>query len=117
MQQQQLTMFRGNTMVFDFAVTLGGNPVDLTGADIWFTAKTSPAASDVVFQKVVGQGITVADAANGTGLIELVPSDTHGLGARTVQLYFDLEVEIAGAVYTVSVGRLVVEPDLTERSP
>ena len=115
MQQQQLTMFRGNTMVFDFAVTLGGNPVDLTGAGIWFTAKTSPNASTVVFQKAVGSGITVTDAASGAGMIELVPGDTHGLGARTVRLYFDLEVEIAGAVYTVAAGRLVVEPDLTDR--
>ena len=53
MQQQQLTMFRGNTMVFDFAVTLGGNPVDLTAAGIWFTAKTSPASASSVFQKSV----------------------------------------------------------------
>ncbi|MFN9543881.1 MAG: hypothetical protein ACK59B_12030, partial [Alphaproteobacteria bacterium] len=29
MQQQQLTMFRGNTMVFDFGVMIVGNPVDL----------------------------------------------------------------------------------------
>ena len=115
MQQQQLTMFRGNTMVFDFAVTLGGNPVDLTAAGIWFTAKTSPSASNVVFQKAVGSGITVTDAASGAGLIELVPADTQGLGARTVRLYFDLEVEIAGAVYTVAAGRLDVEPDLTVR--
>ena len=113
MQQQQLTMFRGNTMVFDFSITLGGNSVDLTGAGIWFTAKTSPGASNVVFQKAVGSGITVTDAASGAGLIELVPDDTQGLGARTVRLYFDLEVEIAGAVYTVAAGRLVVEPDVT----
>ena len=115
MQQQQLTMFRGNTMVFDFSITLGGNSVDLTGAGIWFTAKTSPGASNVVFQKAVGSGITVTDAASGAGLIELVPDDTQGLGARTVRLYFDLEVEIAGAVYTVAAGRLVVEPDVTVR--
>jgi hypothetical protein len=115
MQQQQLTMFRGNTMVLDFSVTLGGNPVDLTGAGMWFTAKTSPGASSVVFQKAVGSGITVTDASSGAGMIELVSSDTHGLGARTARLYFDLEVEIAGAVYTVAAGRLVVEPDLTVR--
>ena len=115
MQQLQLTMFRGNTMVFDFAVTLGGNPVDLTGAGIWFTTKTSPGASAVVFQKTVGQGITVTNAASGAGVIELVPGDTEALGPRTLRLYFDLEVEIAGAVHTVAAGRLVVEPDLTVR--
>ncbi len=81
-----------------------------------FTAKTSPGASAVVFQKTVGQGIMVTDAAGGVGVIELVPGDTEALGARTVRLYFDLEVEIAGAVYTVAAGRLVVEPDLTVRS-
>jgi hypothetical protein len=94
---------------------LGGNPVDLTGAGIWFTAKASQGASTVIFQKSVGSGITVTDAASGAGMIELVPGDTHGLGARTVRLYFDLEVELAGAVYTVAAGRLVVEPDLTVR--
>ena len=78
MQQQQLTMFRGNTMVFDFSITLGGNSVDLTGAGIWFTAKTSPGASNVVFQKAVGSGLTVTDAASGAGLIELVPAVTQG---------------------------------------
>jgi hypothetical protein len=115
MQQQQLTMFRGNTMVFDFSITLGGNPVDLTGAGIWFTAKTSPGASTVIFQKAVGSGITITDTASGAGMIELAPGDTHELGARTVRLYFDMEVEITGAVYTAAAGRLVVEPDLTVR--
>jgi hypothetical protein len=115
MQQQQLTMFRGKTVVFDFSVTLCGNPVDLTGAGLWFTAKTSPGASSVVFQKTVGQGITLTDTPGGTGVIELVPGDTQGLGARTVRLYFDLEVEISASVYTVAAGRLVVEPDLTVR--
>jgi hypothetical protein len=115
MQQQQLTMFRGNTMVFDFAVTLGGNPVALTSAGVWFTAKTSPGAGTVVFQKAVGSGITVTDAASGAGMINLVPSDTQALGARTVPLYFDLEVALAGAVYTTAAGRLVVEPDVTVR--
>jgi hypothetical protein len=65
MQQQQLTMSRGNTMVFDFAVTLGGNPVDLTGAGIWFTAKASPVASAVAFQNIVDAGTRIADTAVG----------------------------------------------------
>jgi hypothetical protein len=111
----QLTRFRGNTMLFDFSITLGGNPVDLTGAGVWFTAKTSPGVSTVIFQKAVGSSITVTDAASGAGMIELVPVDTHGLGARTVRLQFDLEVKMAGSVYTVAAGRLLVEPDLTVR--
>jgi hypothetical protein len=48
-------------------------------------------------------------------MINLVPSDTQALGARTVPLYFDLEVALAGAVYTTAAGRLVVEPDVTVR--
>jgi hypothetical protein len=112
---QQLSMFRGNTMVFDFSITLGGNPFDLTGAGLWFTAKTSPAATAVVFQKTLGTGITVTDAAQGTGVIHLEPGDTSGLPSRQVPLYFDLEIEVAGAVYTVAAERLVVEPDVTVR--
>jgi hypothetical protein len=77
-------MFRGNTVVFDFSVTLGGNPVDLTGAGLWFTAKTSPGATSVVFQKPIGAGITVTNAAEGAGLIQLEPGDTAGLASRQV---------------------------------
>ena len=102
-------------MVFDFAITLGGNPLDLTGAGLWFTAKTSPTATATVFQKTLGAGITVTDPASGVGLIQLAPGDTSALASRQVQLYFDLEVEAAEAVYTVAAGRLVVEPDMTVR--
>ncbi|MBZ2177774.1 MAG: hypothetical protein K7J47_08715 [Acidobacteria bacterium] len=48
-------------------------------------------------------------------MIELVPVDTHGLGARTVRLHFDPEVKMGGSVYPVAAGRLLVEPDLTVR--
>jgi hypothetical protein len=112
---QQLSMFRGNTKTFDFTVTLGGNPVDLTGAGLWFTAKTSPGATTVVFQKAIGAGITVTDAVQGTGLIQLEPGDTAGLASRQVQIYFDMELELAGSVHTIAHGRLVVEPDITVR--
>jgi hypothetical protein len=88
---------------------------DLTGAGIWFAAKTSPGANTVIFQKSVGSGITVTDAACGAGMIELVPSDTQWVRVRTARLYFDMDVEAAGAIYTVAAGRLVVEPDLTVR--
>ena len=92
MQQQQLTMFRGNTRMFDFSITLGGNPVDLTDARLRFTAKTSPGANAVVFQKSVGSGIWVAGAADGFGFIMLFPSDTLGLPLRRTQLYIDLSL-------------------------
>ena len=72
-------MFRGNTMVFDFSITLGWNPVDLTDARLRFTAKTSPRANAVVFQKWVGSGIWVADAAGEFGFIRLFPSETLAL--------------------------------------
>ena len=82
--------FAGTPWRFDFAITLGGNPFDLTGAGLWFTAKTSPAATAVVFQKTLGAGITVTAPASGIGLIQLEPGDTSGLASRQVQLYFDL---------------------------
>lgn len=63
-----------------------------------------------------GAGLTVTDAARGMELIQLAPGDTSGLGSRRVQLYFELEVEVAGAVYTIATGRMVVEPDVTVRA-
>jgi len=98
-----------------FANTLSENPLDLPGAGLWFTAKISPAASTTGFHKTLGAGITVTAPASGIGLIQWAAEDTSVLPSPPVQLYFDLEVEVQGAVYTAAAGRLVVEPDVTVR--
>ena len=69
----------------------------------------------MVFQKTVGTGITVTAPASDVGAIQQAAGDTSGLPSRQVQLYFDLEVEVQGAVYTAEAGRLVVELDTTVR--
>ena len=48
-------------------------------------------------------------------MIALAPGNTSGLATRQLQLYFDLELETGGAVFTVAAGKLVVIPDVTVR--
>lgn len=116
MQQQFLTMFRGNTKKWTAALKLGGLPLNLTGATgLWFTARRAPGANPPVFQKSIGAGIAVTDAAGGIASITLQPADTAGLPSQQVQLSYDLEYEAGGEVYTVAAGRILVEPDITVR--
>lgn len=110
-----LTMYRGNTAKWDAAVTLGGAPVDLTGiTGLWFTVKRST-DSAALFQKSIGSGITVTNAAGGLARITFSPADTTSLPPRQVPLEYDLEYESGGEVYTLARGRLTVEPDITTR--
>ena len=110
----KLTMTRGNTKQYDVAVTQGGTPFSLVDAQLFFTAKTAPGAIEV-FQKTIGSGITVTDELNGTAVLEIEPADTNGLPSLTTSLYYDLEVERDGKVYTLVAGRLIVDPDITVR--
>lgn len=111
----KLSMTRGNTKVLNVAVTLGGLPYSLAGAQLWFTAKTTPETATKVFQKSIGSGITVTNEAGGLARIELAPADTTGLPSLTTSLYYDLEIEKNSKVFTLVSGRLVVDPDITVR--
>lgn len=110
-----VTATRGDTIDLEVTVTRDGAPVDLTGADLWFTAKLKVKDADVdaVAQKTVGSGITVTDAVNGEALITLDPADTDGLTKETT-LYCDVQlVEASGRVTTVASGTLTILRDVT----
>lgn len=111
----KLTMTRGNNKTFNVAVTVGGLPYSLAGTQLFFTTKKSPEDSAYVFRKSIGSGITVTNEAAGLATIELVPADTTALPSLTTSLYYDLEVEKASKIYTLTSGRLVVDPDITVR--
>lgn len=108
-----LNMIRGNTKGFDLTVTLGGAPYSLSGANLYFTAKSSVVQAGKIFQKTIGDGITITNAAAGTAAIELEPNDTKNLPSTTTELDYDIELEKAGKIYTLVSGKLVVAPDVT----
>lgn len=122
--QQSLTMTRGDTREWSFAVTDASSAaVSLASHNgVWFTGKRSISDPDAsaIFQKslasgaTTGGGFTITSLAAGTGTIKLAPSDTSSLDDAIVQLSFDLQFVDSGAnKYTISAGRLTVHPDVT----
>ena len=111
-----LTMYRGDTQAFDVTVTQGGSAYNLNNAaGLYFTARKEY-GSPVVFQKSVGSGIAVTNAAGGLATITLSPADTSSITPTPVKMVVDLEVETTGgAIYTAYRGTLAVEPDITAR--
>lgn len=105
-----LELFRGDTLPFEVSVFDTDNqPYDLTGAEATFTAKRSLDSSALI-TKTVGDGLTI-EAPN---LIKgkLIPNDTVALTDEPL-LYWDVEVQKAGDVFTVDSGRLRVKADVT----
>lgn len=114
----QLTMRRGDTPIWDLAVTEDGDPFDLTGATLYFTAKASLDDADPgLFQLTNGAGITITDAAGGEAEIQPRRSDTNTLTADWAGFY-DVQVSIAATsdTYTVDNGTLTIQRDVT-RAP
>jgi hypothetical protein len=109
------TMYRGDTVTINAAITASGLAYNLTGKSMWFTAKTSYSQADPgVFQKKLGSGISIVDATNGRAQIVIAASDTNSLGNSKTALVYDFQVkDSSGRIYTVASGKLIVIPDVT----
>lgn len=112
-----LTMYRGDTLKLDLAVTLDGNPYSLSLCSLWFTGKSQYTDPDIsaIFQKTIGSGITiVGDPAQGLALIELAPADTLALASIKTLLVWDCQLKDSNSkIYTIALGNLIVLPDVT----
>lgn len=111
-----ITAHRGDTIDLQVTITRDSAPVNLTGADLWMTAKNRLRDADVaaVFQKSLGAGIVIVGAASaGVALVTIDPADTDSLTRETV-LYCDVQLlESSGRVTTVASGTLTIELDAT----
>ena len=110
------TISRGDTPSFNIAVTQAGAVFSLVGCSMWFTAKWAYKDLDAaaVFQKTIGAGITLTNAALGLATATLAATDTSGLAAVKVLLVWDIQVRTAGGLtFTVASGNLIVTPDVT----
>lgn len=109
-------LYRGDTIVFEAALSQGGVALDPTGYSIWFTAKTAVTQMDNQgIQKTIGSGIEVLDAATGKIRITLAPADTASLTADTT---FQCDIQIkhiaSGVITTVARGTIAITMDVTQ---
>jgi hypothetical protein len=128
MPSELIEMRRGDTPDLDIVVkeppTYEGqpfderSPFDLSGCDIWLTAKRSPDDADVdaIFQLSTDDGtITIADAINGLCTAQPLASQTSGL-TKDTQGFYDVQVRTADVeprTYTVLNGQIVITRDIT----
>jgi hypothetical protein len=113
-----LTIYRGDTVKLNVAVTAGGAVFNLTGCTVWFTVKNQYSDPDnqSVFQKsTTNGGITITDAPNGLCQVTIANADTSGEPDTKVMLLWDCQVKDAsGNIYTVNSGNLIILPDVTK---
>ena len=95
--------YRGDTKPIILTFTdKNNNPIDLTGATLWFTVKKVPTDLDVdaVIQKQI---TTFTDATNGIASVVITSDDTNDLDI--MKYYYDFQlVDPAGNVTTVLEG-------------
>lgn len=112
-------MTRGDDVTLDVTAVDQGQPVDLTGCDLWWTAKLRKldADAEAVMQKTnePGGGITVTDQLGGIAEVAILPADTEDLAS--IALWWDLQVRDGDdKIRTLASGRLVVNSDVTRAS-
>lgn len=122
-RNQDLTIKRGTTYPITLTLTDdAGAAIDLTGATVYFTAKTDEwdvDAPDTI--AAITKDVTVhvdedgvASAALGISTITLLPADTN-INAATY--HYDITVEYAnGVVNTPIEGKLKIDGKPTNRS-
>lgn len=119
MEQQNLTMKRGDSFQFTTTVTLNGSALDISGYSVWVTAKRQKSDLDAaaIFQLTkAGGAITVGGAGNNVATTTIPPASTASLTADTV-LYYDVQIESPGGkVDTVAEGVLTIGLDVTQTS-
>ena len=112
MQQTLEDFYRGDTQIYKLILKdPNGNPIDLTGAAIWFTMKRNPNDPDAnaVVQKKVTNHI---DPTNGVTEVRLEASDTANIQPATY--FFDFQyVSASGEVRTLLAGKVKVLMDIT----
>ncbi|RLC49287.1 MAG: hypothetical protein DRH57_00260 [Candidatus Cloacimonadota bacterium] len=108
--------YRGDTQIYELTITdENGNPVDITGATVWFTLKTDKSLPDneAVIQKVVTDHV---DPANGKTKVVLTADETANLVPNTYYFY-DFQIKFQnGDVFTLIADKVKILEDVTKSS-
>ena len=120
-----VTMVRGDDFQFDVFVTdnVTGDPVDITGNSLWFTAKRRYFFDDPDPETTIKKdnltpsgGIQVLDALGGQARVFIDAADTDGYTKREV-FRFDVQWKDSNDfLHTLTRGDFIVELDVTRRT-
>lgn len=112
-----IQMFQDNTLGFTCTVLVNGSAFDLTGITACtMTAKYRTSDTTYVFQKSIGDGITISAPSTGVIAIQIEPEDTEGLlfgNQDFVMLQYEVRITMLTATYTVLAGNLKVYESVT----
>jgi hypothetical protein len=114
-----LKMFRGDTRRYAIAVTRNGSAEDLTGAQLWFTARPANDSTDrYAIAKTIGTGLTVTNPTGGLVTLQIDPADTAALSlVAPMTFVYDVQLKTVGNdVETIDSGTLIINPDVTKPS-
>lgn len=107
MQNQNITMVKGDTLAFNVQVFDDeGNPVTVDSA--YMTCKKRPSDTEKVFQKSLNNGIEQSD---GFMLVRVAPEDTKEVDEG--EYFYDLQIGVGDDVFTLMIGVLTLEQDIT----
>lgn len=112
-RDQDFTYDGGDDLNIDITVTDGpngtGDPVNLTGATIYWWLLDDPADTTALVEKsTTGGGITITDAANGVFRVNLDPADAASLNGR---YHHKAKVQDSGGdKTTVTTGEVKIHP-------
>lgn len=104
---KNIKMVAGDTFSFGFEIT-GISNLDTA----YFSCKKNYQDEYYVFQKQLGNGITVDE--NGKYIVRIAPDDTNNL--NTGMYCYDLEVGVNDDVYTILRGNFEIVSDITSNN-
>ncbi len=112
MTKYDMTMVRGDTLVFFFKINeLSSNRVD----SLTFTCKASDTSEEKIFQKTIGDGITLVDSEENLWKVRVAPEDTAGVSGQSKYAYvYDIQLGVGEDIYTPIKGKMTIIQDVTE---
>lgn len=107
-----LTIVRGDSLSLSLHFTQSGVDLDITGASVWFTMKTS--VDDLDAAAIIQKKVTShTDPTNGLTTISLTPAETILFTPGVYQ--FDIQYKSAAGttILTPLIGQVEVKADVT----
>ncbi len=109
-------LYRGDTIHIYMTLVEDDLPLNLTGWDLWFTAKkdlndTDNAATTI--QKRLGSGIILIDILAGQIRITLLPNDTNSNNTSITYVCDIQGKDPSGEIHTFDDGTMTISVDIT----
>jgi len=107
MENQNITMVRGDTLSFNVQIIdENGDPMAVDTA--YFTCRKKATGGEDVFRKSLGSGIV---QENMLMTVRVAPEDTQNIDEG--QYFYDFNVGIGDDVFTIMIGTLSIEHDVS----